>query len=264
MLIAHLSDLHVRPKGVLYQGVVDSNGRLVEAVEHLLTFDRRPDLVLFSGDLVDHGQPAEYDALREILARLPIPFLVIPGNHDDRENLRAAFADHSYLPARGPLHYCVDEHPVRIIGLDSTVPGSHHGHLDDAGLEWLDVMLSQDTTKPTLIMLHHPPFVCGIPYMDEYRYFDGDSLRAVVERFNNVDVVLCGHVHRSMSRRWARTVICACPSTATEIDLRLAASAPPASHDGPRACMLHLWTEGEGLISHTSQIGDFAGPSPFA
>lgn len=264
MLIAQLSDPHVRPKGVLYHGVTDSNRALADAVRHLLTLDRRPELVLLTGDLVDTGQLEEYENLREILSTLPIPLLVIPGNHDDRENLRIAFRDHIYLPASGPLHYCVDDFPVRIIGLDSTVPGLHHGHIDAAGLEWLAATLSSNPGKPTLLMLHHPPFSCGIPYMDEYRYFDGDSLRAVVEQFDNIEIVLCGHVHRSMLTRWANTVVCACPSTATEIDLQLAASADPSSHLGPRACMLHLWTERDGLVSHTSQIGSFDGPHPFA
>ena len=264
MLIAQLSDPHVRPKGELYHGVVDSNAGLAAAVEHVLTLDRRPDLVLITGDLVDHGEPAEYENVREVLLALAIPFLVIPGNHDDRENFRAAFADHDYLPRRGPLHYCVDDHPVRIIGLDSTVPGLHHGHVDRAGLEWLGATLAQDTEKPTLIMLHHHPFVSGIPYLDEYRYFEGAELRAVVERAPNVEIVVCGHVHRSMVRRWARTVIVTCPSTTTQIDLQLAASAQPSSHDGPRGYLLHLWDEQEGMTSHARQLGDFAGPYPFA
>jgi 3',5'-cyclic AMP phosphodiesterase CpdA len=259
-----LSDPHVRPDGVRYQGVADSNRSLTEAIEHVLALDRRPDLLVITGDLVDEGQLGEYAVLRKILDRLPVPFLVIPGNHDDRENFRSAFSDHAYLPKQGPLHYCVDDYPVRIIGLDSTVPGSHHGHIDGAGLRWLDAVLAQNTTKPTLLMLHHPPFACGIPYMDEYRYFDGDALGAVVKRFDNVEIVLCGHVHRSMLTRWANTVVCACPSTVTEIDLRLADSAQPASHIGPRACMLHLWNERDGLVSHISQIGDFEGPYPFA
>jgi 3',5'-cyclic-AMP phosphodiesterase len=264
MLIAQLSDPHVRPKGVLYQGVVDSNALLVEAIDHVVGMDRRPDLVLFTGDLVDGGRPEEYATLRQILVGLPIPYLVIPGNHDDRENLRKAFSDHEYLPRHGPLHYCVDDYPVRIIGLDSTVPGMHHGHVDPEGLDWLACTLARDRNKPTLLMLHHPPFVCGIPYMDEYRYFEEGELRAVIERFDNVEMVLCGHVHRSMLKRWANTVVCACPSTATEIDLRLLTSAEPASHVGPRACMLHLWDERNGLVSHTSQIGHFEGPYPFA
>ena len=61
----------------------------------------------------------------------------MPGNHDDRENFRAAFASHAYLPAHGPLHYCVDEHPVRLVAFDSCQPGKHHGHIDPAGSDWL-------------------------------------------------------------------------------------------------------------------------------
>ncbi|KAA0100866.1 phosphodiesterase [Mycolicibacterium sp. P1-18] len=264
MLIAQLSDPHVRPKGVLYHDVVDSNAGLTDAVEHVRALTTTPDLVLVTGDLVDHGEPAEYHQVREILDGLPVPYLVIPGNHDDRENFRRAFADHPYLPRTGPLHFCVDDHPVRIIGLDSTVPGHHHGHLDAAGLDWLATTLARDTTKPTLIMLHHPPFVSGIPYLDEYRYFSGAELAAVVERAPNVEIVVCGHVHRSMVRRWARTVVVTCPSTATQIDLQLEASAAPSSHAGPRGYLLHLWDEREGMISHANHIGVFAGPYPFA
>lgn len=264
MLIAQLSDLHVRPSGVLYHGVTDSNQALADAIDHVHALDRRPDLVLLTGDLVDEGSPQEYENLRKILAALTIPYLVIPGNHDDRDNLRTAFSDHAYLPRSGPLHYCVDAHPVRIIGLDSSVPGLHHGHLDADGLDWLARVLASDPTKPTLLMLHHPPFVCGIPYLDEYRYFEAAQLCSVIEPFDNIEMVLCGHVHRPMVKRWANTVVCASPSITTEIDLQWAPTAQPSSHVGPRAFMLHLWDQYEGVISHTSHIGDFAGPYPFA
>lgn len=264
MLIAQLSDLHVRPHGQLYQGVADSNAMLVEAIDHLHGLDRRPDLVLLTGDIVDQGTADEYRVARELLARLSIPCLVIPGNHDERENFRAAFADHAYLPRQGPLHYCVDEHPVRIIGLDSCIPGEHHGHIDAAGLQWLAGVLERETRKPTLLMLHHPPFVSGIPYMDVYRYYDADALARVVAQANNVELVVCGHVHRAMLRRWAGTVVCACPSTTTEIALQLAPDAASLSWIGPRACLLHLWDDAHGMITHTSAIGDFAGPYPFA
>lgn len=263
MLIAQLSDTHVRPTGVLYHGVTDSNQALVDAIDHVLALDRRPDLVLFTGDLVDEGRPEEYEALRGILATLTIPYLVIPGNHDDRENLRKAFSDHPYLPRSGPLHFCVDDHPVRIIGLDSTVPGEHHGHIDAEGLDWLGDVLSSDADKPTVLVLHHHPFSSGIAYLDDYAYHDGAQLQSIVARFDNVDIVLCGHVHRPMIKRWANTVICASPSTTTQIDLVLAGS-QPSSHVGPRACMLHLWDDDHGLISHISHIGHFDGPYPFA
>lgn len=264
MLIAQLSDPHVRPKGFLYQGVIDSNAGFADAIGNVLALDVRPDLVLITGDLVDEGQPAEYEMVRESLAALPIPYLVIPGNHDHRENFRSAFSDHPYLPAHGPLRYCVDDYPVRIIGLDSTIPGKHHGHIDQAGLDWLADTLARNTVKPTLLMLHHPPLVSGIPYLDEYRYFDESSLRGVVARFDNIEAVLCGHVHRPTMKRWAGTLLCAGPSTATQIDMKLTLAAAPSSHAGPRGYMLHAWDERNGLVSHLSHIGDFAGPYPFA
>ncbi len=264
MLIGHLSDPHIRPRGQLYQGVVDSNQALREAIDHLLRMDRQPDLILVTGDLVDEGRPDEYEVARELLDTLGLPYLVIPGNHDHREQFRAAFADLGYLPGEGPLHYCMDDYPVRIIGLDSCVPGAHHGHIDEAGLRWLSETLASDRSKPTLVMLHHPPFACGIPYMDEYRYLDPGPLASVLDRCANVELVLCGHVHRPMLRRWAGTVVCACPSTVTEIDLQLHPAAAPSSHAGPRGVMLHLWEPGLGMVSHLSQIGAFAGPYPFA
>jgi len=121
MLIAQLSDPHVRPQGVLYQGVVDSNAMFAAAIGHVNGLDPKPDLVLLSGDLVDKGEVDEYAMLRRLLAALDIPCLVIPGNHDDRDAFRRAFADHAYLPPSGPFNYVVaDRGPVRIVALDVT------------------------------------------------------------------------------------------------------------------------------------------------
>ena len=263
MLIAQLSDVHVRPKGLLYKGVVDSNKMLSDPIEHLHGLDRRPDLMLLTGDLVDEGHTDEYSHCVELLRELTIPYLIIPGNHDHRDNLRAAFASHAYLPKRGPLHYCVDDHPVRIVALDSTVPGKHHGHVDAAGLTWLRSTLEANRQKPTVVIMHHPPFVSGITYLDQYRCIETEPLEAVLLSFSNIEAVLCGHVHRSMTRRWAGTIVCTCPSTTTEIALQLALNAVPCSYIGPPASMLHLWDPDQGLVSHTSYIGKYPGPYPF-
>src|SRR5260370_23102190 len=91
MLIAQLSDPHVRPDGVLYQDVVDSNAMFAAALAHLNGLDPRPDLVLLSGDLVDKGEAGEYGNLRELLAGISMPVPVIPGNHDVRPPFRPAF-----------------------------------------------------------------------------------------------------------------------------------------------------------------------------
>jgi 3',5'-cyclic-AMP phosphodiesterase len=263
MLIAQISDPHVCGRGLLYKGVSDSNAKLGNAIEHLHSLDRRPDLVLFTGDLVDEGNADEYAMVREILRELTIPYLVIPGNHDDREDFRAAFSDHAYLPMQGPLHYCVDSHAVRIVGLDTCPPGKHHGELDSSSLNWLTHTLESDRDKPTLVMMHHPPFTCGIPYLDQYRYIQADALGEILGSFSNIEAVLCGHVHRPMARRWAGTVVIACPSTTTEIALQLSPDSEPRSYLGPPACVLHLWSPVSGLVSHTSYIGKYPGPFPF-
>ena len=263
MLIAQLSDTHICRRGELYKGVSDSNGKLREAISHLHCLDRRPDLVLMTGDIANDGDVDEYAMAVELLSELKIPMLVIPGNHDDHVAFRAAFPDHGYLPKSGPLHYVVDVPPIRIIGLDTSVAGQHHGALEPSALSWLATTLQEDSLTPTLVMMHHPPFLSGIPYMDKYRYIEDQVLAEILGARPNIEAILCGHVHRAMIRRWAGTVVMACPSTTTEIALQFEAQAKPQSFQGPPACMLHLWENGFGLVSHISYIGKYPGPYPF-
>jgi Icc protein len=266
MLIAQISDPHIRQAGELYQDVVDSNGMFADAIRHLNVLDPRPDLVLISGDIVDHGDPAEYAMARRLLAELQIPYLVIPGNHDDRTAFRAAFTDQPYLPqGDGPCHYVIDDRgPVRIVALDVTIPGKHHGRIDAAALAWLEAVLSDQPQRPTLLMLHQPPFATGIPYMDPYWCEGGEELAALVRRFTHVERITCGHVHRFMQLRFGGTALCTAPSTTTAIALQLRADAKPASYLEPPAFLLHHWREDTGLITHYCPIGQFPGPYPFA
>lgn len=265
MLIAHISDLHVRPRQVLYQGLVDSNAMLQAAIRHLNGLSPQPDLIILTGDVVDAGSPAEYEVAREILADIRQPLLAIPGNHDERETFRRAFADLGYLPASGPLHFiAADQGPVRIIALDVTVPGSHHGDMDDAAVTWLDAALGLEPDRPTIIMMHQPPFATGITYMDEYDCRRGDRLAEIVSRYPAVERIVCGHIHRSMQLRFGGTVLCTAPSTATAIALRLSRDAEPASYIEPPAFLLHHWTPNAQLITHLVPVGSFPGPFLFA
>jgi len=267
MLVAQISDLHVRPAGQRYKNAVDSNRMFADAVAHLNRLDPRPDLVLITGDLVDEGQEAEYDSLRALLAKLELPCLLMPGNHDDREVLARSFPDHAYLPAHGPKHFVIDRPPLRIVALDTTVPGDHHGEVDDAGLAWLEATLAAAQGAPTLVLMHHPPIVSGIPYLDKYMCRRPERIADVIGRFGNVERVLCGHVHRPILRRWAGTLLVSCPSTATQIALNLRPDARPASFCEPPACLLHWWHDSEqggAIVTHTSYIGRFEGPFPFA
>ena len=264
MLVAQISDLHIRPEGLLYEGLVNSNKMCREAIEHLHQLDHRPDLVMITGDIVDKGTVAEYEAALKLLSRLEIPYLVIPGNHDNRENFRKAFSSHDYLPTEGVLNYCVDEFPVRFIGLDSCVPDYHYGDFSLESLKWLESTLAEDTIKPTLVMMHHHPFNSGISYLDKYRHEAAVALESIFKKFSNIEAVVCGHVHRVMFKGWGGTIVSSCPSTTTEIALQLTPQAKPQSYEGVRACLLHFWSHEQGLISHVSYVGKFKGPYPFA
>lgn len=265
MLIAQISDPHVRPRGVLYHGTVDSNAMLTKAVRHLNTMTPRPDLVILSGDIVDKGSSAEYEMAREILDRIEMPLRIIPGNHDDRETFRAAFADHAYLPKAGPHSYAIgDMGPLRIVALDVTVPGAHHGIIDEERAVWLEKVLAAEPDRPTLIVMHQPPFDTGIPYMDPYSCRNGTRLAEIVARYPTVERIVCGHMHRAMQIRFGGTLLCTSPSTTTTIALQLDAGATDATYLEPPAMLLHHWKPDTGLITHHIMIGDYAGPYPFA
>ena len=263
MLIAQISDLHVCAEGVLYKGVADSNAMLIKAIDHIHQLDKRPDLVLITGDLVADGLVEEYEVAVQLLSRLKIPYLVIPGNHDIHQHFRAAFASHLYLPSTKPFHYVVDNYPVRIVAIDCCLDGTHSGSIDEVGLKWLKQTLNSNHDKPTLIIAHHPPFISGISYLDEYRFLQTDELAHIIKSAPNIEAVLVGHVHRSMVHRWAGTVVLACPSTTTEIALRLDANAQPQSYVGPGAYLLHLWSEKQGLVSHLCHVDEQNGPHNF-
>lgn len=264
MLIAQISDTHIKPAGKLAYRVVDTAGCLARCVEHLLALAPRPDVVLATGDMVDAGRPDEYRQLRQLLAPLPMPVFLIPGNHDDREALAGAFPDHEYLPKDGRyLQYVVEGYPVRLVGLDTLVPGEPGGLMDGERLAWLDARLAEAPDRPTVLFMHHPPFATGIRPMDEQGLDGAEAMREVVGRHPQVERVLCGHIHRPIQVRWAGTVASTAPSPAHQVVLDLRPDAPDTFALEPPACQLHLWRPDAGLVSHTSYVGTFPGPYPF-
>src|SRR6185295_9432260 len=144
---------------------IDTAGFLERAVTHVMALDPRPDIVLATGDLVDGGKPEEYAFLRELLAPLAMPVYLIPGNHDARDAMRAAFPDHTYLPPSGFLQYAIEDRPVRLLALDTLVDGKPYGELCTERLGWLESRLGEQD-RPTVIFMHHPPFDCGIAAFD--------------------------------------------------------------------------------------------------
>jgi 3',5'-cyclic AMP phosphodiesterase CpdA len=258
ILIAQISDLHVQGTGEADFGGVDTAAHLARAVAHLNRLDPAPDVVLATGDLTVDGRPQEYERLRGLFADLKRPLYLIPGNHDDRDNIRAAFPDHAYLPANGEfLHYVVDDHPLRLIGLDTQVPGKIGGAQCPVRLAWLEAQLDFEPERATLIFMHHPPFRTGLPGFDAIGCADGPALAEVVADHDNVVGVLCGHVHRMIQSAWAGTVATVAPSTGFGFPLDLNTGGFASRVLEPPACLLHLWRPEQGLTTHVSYIGDF-------
>lgn len=257
MLIAQITDTHISTPDSANDRHFRTPEHLERAVAHLNRLDPRPDVVLATGDLVERGEAQEYARLRPILDRLTMPVYVVPGNHDSREQLARAFADRGYLPAQGFLHYTVEEWPVRLIGLDTHVPGEPGGRLCAERLGWLDARLAEAPDRPTLVFMHHPPFVTGMQAMDAMGLEGGPALAEVIGRHPQVERVVCGHVHRAMTRRFAGTVASTSPATAHQLALVLTPARHLAVVMEPPACALHLWLGPEaGLVSHLSVIGD--------
>jgi hypothetical protein len=113
-------------------------------------------------------------------------------------------------------------------------------------------------------MMHQPPLLTEVPYLDEYRCLGADRLARLVARFPAVERVLCGHVHRHMMARFGGTLLCSAPSTATAIELAPLPGAPPRSFLEPPGFLLHHWAPGREMVTHLLPIGSFPGPYPFA
>lgn len=265
MLLVQLSDLHGVPEGALAQGVADSNALIAQAVAQVNGLRPQPELVLVTGDLTDDdGSPGAYAAVRARLDRLRAPYRVLVGNHDHRGNLRAAFADHAYLPADGFLHYAFDLGPLRILALDSVAEEGAEGELCPARLAWIEQALAAAPDRPTLVVLHHPPVALGLHYLDPVMCKDGDALGALLARHRQVQAVLCGHVHRVAAVPWQGSLVLSAPAVAYQFPLALEPAAQTGFVLEPPGFLAHLWRPEQRLISHLVPVGGYGPVRPFA
>ena len=270
ILIAQISDLHIKPPGQLAYGRVDTAAALTRCVAALNDFAPRPDLVVISGDFADTPTAEEYDQLKALLAPLQIPWLGIPGNHDSRVLMRAAFPQAPF-PGTGALNQIHPVGDLDIVLLDSSVHGRPHGELDAATLQWLDATLAA-SQRPALLFLHHPPFRTGIWHMDRQNLLDAGALGEIVARHRRVRLVAAGHVHRATLTMFAGAAATICPAPNHAVALDLAELIEPSFRVEPPAFHLHAWLPGQDsfpaqgfgeLVTHLVPIGHFNGPHPF-
>ena len=247
-LLAQLSDPHIGGEWFDDQSVA----RLAAAVESVRAVRPQPDAVLVSGDLADHATDEEYEQLRELLAPLQAPLYVLPGNHDDRRALHRHFG----VPGGDgePVCYSVDLGPLRLVVLDTTRPGEDSGALEGDQLDWLDAELAAAPEQLTLIAMHHPPLVVGVPACDEIGLAASDrrALGDVIERHGQVRRLACGHFHSTMTGELAGRSVLVVPSTyvQTRLDFYAREMELTSEHAG---FALHAVVDGE-LISHVKAV----------
>lgn len=251
MLLAHLSDLHVSHPDNPVAAFSNGAAALKAAVAHLNQLAHQPDVVLITGDLVDGGTVGEYELLRDLLAPLRAQYVLLTGNHDEPDALRSVFTDQVHLPTSRPAHFTVEDLPVRLVAIDTTIAGRHDGELTENELAWLDDTLAAAADRPTIVAMHHPPFLTGMWWMDYGGLDAAPALRAIIDGHPQVAAVLAGHVHRAIHTTWGSTLVATAPALTYQSCLALETADAPLVTDVVAPIPL-LWWTGEGMLAgHT-------------
>jgi 3',5'-cyclic AMP phosphodiesterase CpdA len=260
-VIAHLSDLHLGSPGTAMDELLDPAGRLVRVVDRLVQLGDQLDAVLITGDLADEGTAAEYRRLRIALGRLEVPVALLAGNHDDPLVMSEVLTGLPLRP-RGLAEgfdglagdaagagFTVEDWPLRLVVVDSTVPGLHSGQLAADRLAWLDEQLARGADRPTLVAMHHPPVEVGMWWMDYGAPPGSTALAALIERHPQVVGVVAGHIHRSTQCVWAGTLLNVAGSVAYQSEPALVGDPEPLVSDDEAEISLLRW-DGRRLVVH--------------
>lgn len=245
-VLLHVSDTHLRAAGSRLFDLVDARDRLARALAVIEASGVRPDGIVFTGDLVDLGEGAAYSELRDLVepfaARLGTRVFWVMGNHDDRAQFRARLLDES--PAADPLPVDrVDElDGLRLVTLDTSVPGHHHGELRAAQLEWLAGVLATPAPLGTILAMHHPPVPSVLPLAGSVELRDQARLAPVL-RGTDVRAIIAGHLHYSTFATFAGIPVSVASSTCYAQDLTVPVGGT-RPQDGAQAFnMVHIYDD---------------------
>jgi 3',5'-cyclic-AMP phosphodiesterase len=197
MIIAQISDSHVA------LDTPDAERRLrdfARTIADINALDPAPDVIVHTGDIVHNGRPEEYAQAAAVLARARAPVYLLPGNKDDRANLRAAFSARCYLASGSEfIDYAIEDFPVRLIALDTLKPGANRGEFCPGQARHLSALLAAELDKPIALFTHHPPFEVTVgPDRFHFETMSGMArLRDALQHGGRIIAVFSGHVHRA-------------------------------------------------------------------
>jgi 3',5'-cyclic AMP phosphodiesterase CpdA len=246
--IVHLSDTHLLAGGApLGDGYDPAVGllRTLHAIEELGVV---PDAIVFTGDLTDLGEPEAYRALRAavqpVAERLDAPVVWVAGNHDERPALRSGLL--GFPPSEEPVTAVRDLGGLRLIALDTTVPGWHHGDLDDGQLDWLSEVLSAPAPLGTVLAMHHPPLPSHVPVFGILELQDQSRLERVISG-TDVRAILAGHLHYATSGTFAGIPVSVAAATCYTMNLARPAERVNGMDAGQSFHLVHVY---ERTITH--------------
>ena len=219
MIIAQISDTHIDLDGPNGPARLSNLERCVEDINRL---EPLPDVVIHTGDVTHNAKPAEYEMAKRVLGALRCPLHVAAGNRDDRAAIRAAFPANTYLLPDTPfVQYRAETFRLRLIAVDTLSESSNKGHFCQVRADSLRAALAEDTGKPTVIFMHHPPFV--VHESDYPIQFDSwesvERMERALAGQPHVVGIFCGHAHRNVAGKVGGVPVRSMPSVA--VDLRL-------------------------------------------
>lgn len=264
MLIVQISDTHLAGWGKKTFGIAPMAENLARCVEHINELHPQPDLVLVTGDIANDGFKQAYERAANILGKLRYPFYVIPGNHDDRSTLMSTFGEQA-CPSESKdfVNYVIEGYDIRLITVDSTMPNAPGGEICATRATWLDERLSETETQPTIIFTHHPPLNFGVAETNIDGFIGADRLGHVIEKYANIERILCGHIHLSAVAQWRGTVVSTAPSIGMRLVLDLTLKLPSGFTLEDPSYQLHYWSPEKNLVTYTVKVGETKKSYPF-
>ncbi|MSS77555.1 phosphodiesterase [Anaerococcus sp. WCA-380-WT-2B] len=284
MRIFQISDTHVRGDGKLSFQKADTIKLLTKTVEYFQKLEdfKLPEFFVVSGDLSEGGKRDGYEYVKKALDALPRPSYILPGNHDKRDFFLDIFRNEAPVKEdiKPYICYSLEDYPVRIIVVDTSIPETHFGGLSKEVEKWLEARANEDEGKPTLVFTHHPPFDTGMTAMDE-GFINSDKFAKLLKRFKKCKLCL-GHLHVSMSTVWEGIPCVVAPSIAMqmEVDFRDKDGKDVSKEEkednfkgggdrfylGNPGYLIHELVNGNQINSYVSTIpagADYSGPFPF-
>jgi 3',5'-cyclic AMP phosphodiesterase CpdA len=261
--IIHISDTHFLADQRKLYGSVDTDATLAQAFRQLDASGIRPEAIVFTGDIADLGEDDAYRRIRSIVEpaaeALGARVLWVMGNHDDRALLRSELLDEA--PLTDPVVTSIRLGGLRVIALDTSVPGFHHGELSADQLAWLRTELAEPAPEGTIVALHHPPVPTSIPLMPILELQRQHELAAAIEG-TDVRAIIGGHLHYSTHSMFAGVPVSVAAATCYTMDVAGPRGELTGIGGGQSFTIVHVYDD--RIVHSIVPIGDFPVVNSFA